>query len=259
MAELLQPAGELRRKRRRSAYDTPTAFKLLVGARLRQVREAAGVSLTDAATAMGYSQPVQLSVMEGGERLPTLHVLLQYAAAFDSTVDFLLGLSSDPEADPAVVIQRRLATDVAEELRLVLAKVAETSVGLARDTRPLVARATRLATAAMEASRALATVRRLNRSFDDDTRGGAGLVARIDCCADLALELLESATALQARAKGGMVGGALTQATLDEGMSLADVQALLSSGEPQSARAAAARAAALIGDADSEEGPDDAA
>jgi transcriptional regulator with XRE-family HTH domain len=245
-------------KRGKHAYELPNAHKVLVGARMRAVREAAGVTLTEAATAMGYSQPVQLSNMEHGQRLATLRVLMQYAASFDSTLDFLVGLSSDPESDPATVIQRRLAAEVGEELRKVLASVAATSVDLARDVRPVVARSLRLAKAAMEARRALATVRTLNPAFDEDTRGGAGLVAKLESAAELAVDLQERTTRLQAKARTGMVGSALAQARLDEGVSLADVHTLLASGEPVSPSAVAARAAAVMGD-DAEEEPDDAA
>jgi len=236
-------------KRKKSGYDEPTAFKVLVGSRMREVRERAGVLLTEAAEAMGYAQPVQLSYMESGHRPPTLRVLLQYAASFDSTVDYLCGLTADPESDPAAVIQRRLASEVGEELRQVLAKVSAVSVDLARDVRPVVSRALRLATAAMEARKALATVRALNPGFDDDCRGGAGLVARLESSAELAVELLEATTGLQAKARDGLVGAALKQASLDEGVTLADVQAMLSSSGPVSPSADAARAAALMGDA----------
>jgi transcriptional regulator with XRE-family HTH domain len=236
-------------KRKKSGYDEPTAFKVLVGSRMREVREQAGVTLTEAAHAMGYVQPVQLSNMENGQRPPTLRVLLMYAAAFGSTVDYLCGLTSDAEADPATVIQRRLAAEVSEELRQVLAKVAATSVDLARDVRPVLARALRLAQASMEARRALATVRALNPSFDDDLRGGAGLVAKLESSAELAAELLEATTGLQAKARDGLVGAALKQASLDEGVSLAAVRAMLSSSDPVSPSADASRVAALMNDA----------
>lgn len=244
-------------KRRKSGYDAPTQHKQLVGGRMRQAREEAGVSLTEAALAMGYSQPVQLSNMETGQRPVTVKALLQYSASFGPSTDFLLGLTSDPESDPVTVVQRRLATEVAEEVRQVLAKVAAVSVDLARDVRPVVSRALRLAAASMEARNALARVRALNPEFDDECRGGSGLVARLESAAELAVELLQSTTGLQAKAQGGLVGASMTQASLDEGLTLDDVQALLASSLPQSPGAQAARVAALIGDDNGDEGDAD--
>jgi transcriptional regulator with XRE-family HTH domain len=239
------------------AYEQPTAHKLLIGARMRAVREAAGVTLTEAATAMGYSQPVQLSNMEHGQRLATLRVLMQYAASFGSTLDYLVGIASDPESDPATAIQRRLAAEVGEELRQLLARIAAVSVDLAREMKPVVARSLRLAGSVMEVRRALASVRNLNPGFDEDARGGAGLVSKLESAAELAIDLQERTTRLQAKARHGLVGSALTPACLDEGVSLADVHALLASGEPVSPSAVAARAAAVMGD-DAEGEPDDA-
>ena len=256
LAEFLQPKIPKRAKRK-SSYDVPDAYKRLVGERMRQVREASGMNMTDAAIALGYSQPVQLSVMENGERLPTARVLTQWSAAFGTTTDYLLGLTSDPESDPATVIQRRLAAEVGEEFRLVLAKVTSTTVDLARDVRPVVSRALRLATAAMEARAALAKVRALNETFDDECRGGSSLVARLEAAAELAVELLESTTGLQAKARGGLVGAALVQASLDEGVTIQAVREMLASGEAVSPSAIAARAAAVMGD-DAEGEPDDA-
>ncbi len=233
-------------KRKRSGYDTPDAFKRLVGDRMRQVREAAGATLTDAAVDLGYSQPVQLSVTENGERLPTLRVLVQYAASFGSTTDFLLGLSGDPEPDPAAVLQRHLSAGLTETFRHLLATVSATSVDLVRDVRPVAARALRLAAATVECRKALATVRKVNRDFDDACRGGAGLVARIDAAAELAIELLEETKKMQARAKLGFLSPALTQAHADESGSVAELMALLASTESQTPEAKARRIAATI-------------
>lgn len=42
--------------------------------------------------------------MEAGNRLPPLHVLVQLAHLYGTTVDFLLGLTDDIDRDPAALV-----------------------------------------------------------------------------------------------------------------------------------------------------------
>jgi transcriptional regulator with XRE-family HTH domain len=60
-----------------------------LGARIREIRETAGISLSDAATGADISYPY-LSDVERGRKLPTLEVLDAIASALDSTVSGLL-------------------------------------------------------------------------------------------------------------------------------------------------------------------------
>jgi transcriptional regulator with XRE-family HTH domain len=231
-----QPAPVLK-KRSKSVYDTPDEVKIAIGQRLREVREAAGVSLTEAAHAMGYSQPVQLSNMETGVRPVTLRVLIAYALTFDTTVDHLLGLSAEAGTDPASVIQAAIAAAISEDLREVLARVSATSVELCRDVRPTAARSLRLAQAILEAQRVLSEVRAASPAFDADVRGGARLVARLETAAEMAIDLMATVDTLQAKGKGGLLGSALAAAMKAEGRDVRELEALLARPRPPSVTA----------------------
>ena len=131
-----EAAPELEAWRFASRYEAPTAEKILFGKRMRHAREVAGLTLTDAAVAMGYSQPVQLSNMENGNRPMTLRIMLQAAALYGTTADYLCGLSPDPDPDPAVGAQALVAARVTAEVRNLLQLMTTASVDVVRELRP---------------------------------------------------------------------------------------------------------------------------
>lgn len=181
------------RPRRASAYDLPTPEKRAWGSRLREAREVAGMTLTDAAQRLGYSQPVQLSLMENGNRMPPLNIVVEAAKLYGTTCDFLAGLAADPTADPLLGAQRIVAAQVTTAVRGLIVGLVETGAEAARMLRPDVGRITRMAAAVLEADRALGVVRSRATDFDETIAGGASLVARLELAAELAREHIEQA------------------------------------------------------------------
>lgn len=179
-----------RKARRKSAYDMPDAEKRAFGERMRTARELAGITLTDAALAMGYSQPVQLSNMENGQRPITVRVLISCANLYGTTTDYLCGLTEDVDRDPAAASVRRISSSVASSIHRLADTMVNSSITALRKVMPSAAQGERIAAMAVEAHSALRDFRTLNRRFDD-MAGGNRLAARLDTVAAASREYLE--------------------------------------------------------------------
>lgn len=182
------------RKRRAGssgAYEARTAAKTALGARFREARELKGLTVTEAALALGYTQPVHLSQFETGLRLPPLALVPRAALLFGTTCDFLMGLVPEPEADPGASLVRLLAVRTAAEVDRLIDVVLTEGLTELRRARPETAATLRLASATLEANRALRRCRELSGEAFDDLPAGAPLVARVELAADLAAQLLD--------------------------------------------------------------------
>ena len=205
-------------KRTQGAYEQATPEKKAYGARMREAREVAHMTLTEAAEALGYSQPVQLSLMESGNRMPTLRIIVECARLYGTTTDFLAGLTDDGDRDPAVALQRHVASRVTSEVQHLIAVMARTSVQTVRDLLPGTADGQRMASLVLEAKTALDTFKRRNPKFDNMPAGS-----------NLALKLEGAATAATSyaarvdRAKRLMAAKIGRDADLPEQMSILPV------------------------------------
>lgn len=93
----------------------------VVGPRLCAAREFAGFSQTAAATKLGYATPAQLNQHEQGRRLMPLPELICAADLYGTSIDYLVGTTSEPERDPS----RALRAATVRGLRGMLDGVAE--------------------------------------------------------------------------------------------------------------------------------------
>ena len=66
--------------------------------RLIECRELLGISKQKASKMIGVSQPTYLRY-ESGEREPSIHVLKEIAKVFNTSVDYLLGISDSNSPD----------------------------------------------------------------------------------------------------------------------------------------------------------------
>lgn len=168
------------------AYEKSTPGKRALGARLEAARRIADLTLTQAAEALGYAQPVQLSLMESGKRFPPVHLLTEIAKLYGTTTDYLLGLTDEPDRDPALAAQRLIAARVLVTVNRLVETNAAIAAGAIRELSHTPARVVRLAGLVQEAATALKLVRTLNPEFDDEARGAATLIRRLEAAADLA-------------------------------------------------------------------------
>lgn len=166
-----------KKARRGSAYELPTAEKRAFGARLKEAREIAGMSQSEAAERLGYSQQVQLSLMEAGNRPPTVHVVIACAKLYGTTTDYLLGLAPDSDRDPVVAVQRHAAALVAAQIQRLTAHMARLSADTVRELMPSLADGQRMAGLVLELHRAISTFHELNPRFEN-MRGSATVLAK---------------------------------------------------------------------------------
>lgn len=96
-----------------------------VGPRLFRARELSGYSQTEAATALGYKNPTQLSLWEYGRRLAPISEIIKAARLYGVSTDYLLGESHEPDRDPSAGARRAILRGV----RGMLSKMAELTVG----------------------------------------------------------------------------------------------------------------------------------
>jgi transcriptional regulator with XRE-family HTH domain len=83
---------------RRSVRDA-AELRAIIGARFLAARELNGFSQTVAAGLLEYETGTQLSLVEKGVRLPPLKLILNAAAIYAVSVDFLLGAIDEAEPD----------------------------------------------------------------------------------------------------------------------------------------------------------------
>lgn len=94
-----------------------TKVKDIVGKRFIEAREINGLSQTDAAKALGYKNSAQLSQWEQCKRPPPLHMVAHASKVYRVSVDFLLGVSDDPDRDPRSESRLMLLRSADEMLR----------------------------------------------------------------------------------------------------------------------------------------------
>lgn len=162
-------------EQRRRMRDTQE-LREMIGSRIRAAREFGAVSQTDFAQWIGHRKSTQPSLWEKGARLPPVHELPNIARVLGVSIDFLMGLTEEPEPDQRtarrvqVVSQVRAAVEaMADVLADQLLHEAGAVDGLVRSV-GLVTKVERLVSAvgAVRASNADA--------FDEVLRGGATLV-----------------------------------------------------------------------------------
>lgn len=175
--------------------ESTRSLALTIGKRLRLARSCAGMQANIAAQRLGYTNATQISLAENGERIPPMHVLVQYAKLYVVPLDFLCGLIDDPIADATETNQGVIANAISEAMqeqftRLVNSVSEQASVtisGYNQDRRDL-----QLAcSAGLHARAAMERVRELSPEFDEDWRGTAKLVRHLECLADLAARASE--------------------------------------------------------------------
>ncbi|OCX15401.1 hypothetical protein BBI09_16670 [Stutzerimonas xanthomarina] len=177
---------------------TKTSTNILartIGKRLKAARFAAKMSAHSVAGQLGYKNATQVSLAENGERVPPLPMLMGYANLYAVPLDYLCGRIDDPVADAAETNQGVIANVVSEAMReqftrLVTSVAEQASVTIAgynQDRRDLQA----ACSAGKQALTALARVRELSPEFDEDWRGTATLVRRLDEIAELTAKVTE--------------------------------------------------------------------
>lgn len=150
-----------------------------IGPRLIAARELNGIPQQEAARLAGMGNPTQWSMWEQGRRAPPLYAVLAASKTLGVSMDFLFGLSDDPERS-ARAARRNACIRAVHHM---LTTTAETIVsGIeASDTLvgPDASNVRELLDAACELTTAVDRYHQLNTEQFEDSRGGATVLAAV--------------------------------------------------------------------------------
>lgn len=160
-----------------SRADSNAALRKIVGDRMVESRKINGWDQTEAAEKFGYKNSTQLSLIEQGKRLPPHEVLIKASEIYGVSVDFLLGLSDEPERDPKAA-ERQAAM---RHVHALVSGTSETLVGLLLQYLahgvPSVKTAETLLNRAQDLADAVNRARAMNQKlFDEKIKGGSTML-----------------------------------------------------------------------------------
>lgn len=98
---------------------------VLVGSRIVAARELSGVQQSEFSRAIGHKTPAQPSLWETGRRLVPLADVPNVARVLGVSSDFLLGLSDEPDRDPAVARRSLLTQHLRDQVEVFAGHMAE--------------------------------------------------------------------------------------------------------------------------------------
>lgn len=162
------------------------------GLRMREARRTADMDLAEGATALGFDDEQALDAIERGQAVPSLRTAIVAAQVFGTTTDYLCGLTddSDGDRDRTTAIQRHIEARITADIQRLTRVTVDTNVALIRAMHPTAAEGRRLARLVIEAGQAVAKLRALNPTFDEDVRGGASVLTRFGRAVDSAVGYL---------------------------------------------------------------------
>lgn len=154
-------------------------LRKLLGKRLRAARKAAVMTEMDACRIVGQKEQTQVSLWENGERMPTIQSIMKLADAYAVPIDWLLGRTDDPIADPLETNQGVIVHAISSNMRgsfdtlcaAIAQQAAVTLEGYSVDRREL----KEMCVMAVEALSALRRIIELNPEFEEEWRGSASL------------------------------------------------------------------------------------
>lgn len=140
-----------------------------------------GMTAVDAAKRLGYANSAQLSLIESGERkVPNdWQFLLNMSRVYSVSVDYLLGVSPNPERDPVVAESFAMLRGFEELVQSQAVAMTTAFVRFGKERVAARTDLTALAAAAQEVSAALTRMRELCPEFDE-LRGGSKLLASVE-------------------------------------------------------------------------------
>jgi transcriptional regulator with XRE-family HTH domain len=164
---------------------TEAALRMLIAERLKEARGFNGLTQVEAAKRMGYANSTQISIQEKGDRMPPLGTILHAAAVYGVPVDFLLGLSDEPERDPRMAARiASLAATRSIVDSAVLAITDQVAGNLANSglAQQVVDDAADMLAELVEA---FAIMRRISGVEFDELRGGSRIERAVQRCQDM--------------------------------------------------------------------------
>lgn len=173
---IMEPADAALPKTRLTRGEASAVVRSTVGARFKQARELNGWNQREAAVRMGYENGTQLSLIEAGRRNTPLAVFCVASTVYGVSVDFLLGLSSEPERDPAAAERHAMLRQVEGMLQEHAVQVLDTITAHMSAAKRPITLARRVINASSDATEAFRRFASLNEDAWQDMPGGAMLL-----------------------------------------------------------------------------------
>lgn len=164
--------------------DLEEKTKAIICRRFKQLRKSAGMTIEQAAQALGYANATQVSLCESGSRMWPVYMLLKICDKFAVSMDYLTGRISDPIAEPFEVTQGVITSvvqkTISESFEAFAACTAErTAVAISAyrqdrvDIQTIIAGFDRL-------HQRYERMKELNPDFDDDITGAANFESELN-------------------------------------------------------------------------------
>lgn len=149
--------------------------------RMIRARVMNGFTAVEAAKRLGYSNSAQISLIENGERkVPNdWQFLLRMSKVYSVSVDYLLGLSSQPERDPVAAESFAMLRGFEELMQAQAMAMTTAFVRYGKEKEAGRVDLQGVCAAAQAVTAALARFRELNPEFDTDMRAGNTLLAAV--------------------------------------------------------------------------------
>lgn len=163
------------------ARATRADLKRLTAERLLRAREINGLSQTDAANRFGYKTPAQLSQWELGRRMVPMEKLLRASSIYRVSLDFLMGVSAEPDRDPQAAHALRVLDGARELMENMSRELAETVIAQTKLGGPTVEASVIMVAEGERVMQAFKRFVELNpKAFQNNMRGSATLASSMD-------------------------------------------------------------------------------
>lgn len=149
----------------------------MVASRLLAARELNGYSQTRAAELFGYKTPAQLSLWELGRRPTPLAMLIKACEVYRVSMDYLTGISEEPDRDPASAVRRQVLVASEGMLSNMAHALADAMIQQTKLGGPAVETALLIVEEGEKLVMACHRFIQLNQGKFEDMRGGAPLQA----------------------------------------------------------------------------------
>lgn len=179
----------------------------IVAERFRQARELCGLSQLEASPLLGYQKSTQLSLIEGGLRTAPLWLLIRASQVYAVSLDWLAGLTDEPEQDPRGRLARSVTNSITPMMQAMTDALVGSTVLYVESLTPLIPNVERIEASVRLLRQRAERMRELNDCWPDLAAGApfeaslAQLAADVDALVRETRSRANSA-ALTARAMG---------------------------------------------------------
>lgn len=166
-------------------------IKKIVSERFIAAREMNGFSQSEAAEKIGYKTSTQLCLWEQGKRLPPIDQMLIVCMVYGVSLDYLYGLSDEPERDPRMATQQAMMMQVQDMLKANAQAVTCALLVQVRAGGPSMATVRALHARASESAAAIRRFQELNKKKFECMPGSNTLMVTAAALEDCTREAME--------------------------------------------------------------------